>query len=257
MKAVLVAVATLPLGLAALLGGLVIAVPMVSDEQIQLYVSVAQSMEAEVPWQTLVAVDAVRYRQDFSKVNRRSVQETANLLVACDQQVTDHGYSWVMESVGESMASQIIVAVPSTIAWTIHQETGEIVAVLVDSRDQPVSGDQLQPGFYALVLTAITVPAPYRAEIKVTAEERICYGRPLEDVLDDLGFSDDDRYLVAALLDAFTGQTDRPTAALQVIRAPESLTPDLGEPGWKVSFPTPGRVSRPPPSGVPQGSSEP
>jgi len=66
-------------------------IPLVSYEQIQMYISIAKKVSEstknpysegiEIDWRQLIAIDAVRFRQDFSKANPQEVEELANLFL--------------------------------------------------------------------------------------------------------------------------------------------------------------------------------
>ncbi|MBP2071395.1 M23 family metallopeptidase [Thermoanaerobacterium saccharolyticum] len=66
-------------------------VPLVSYEQVQMYISIAEKVSestknpysdgVEVDWKNLVAIDAVRFNQDFSKANRDEIEELAKMFV--------------------------------------------------------------------------------------------------------------------------------------------------------------------------------
>jgi len=66
-------------------------VPLVSYEQVQIYVTTAEKVSestkniysdgVEVDWKNLVAIDAVRFNQDFSKSNRDEIEELAKMFI--------------------------------------------------------------------------------------------------------------------------------------------------------------------------------
>jgi murein DD-endopeptidase MepM/ murein hydrolase activator NlpD len=66
-------------------------IPLVSYEQIQMYISIAKKVSestknpysegVEIDWKQLVAIDAVRFRQDFSKANSQEAEELAKLFI--------------------------------------------------------------------------------------------------------------------------------------------------------------------------------
>ncbi|EIV99927.1 M23 family metallopeptidase [Thermoanaerobacter siderophilus] len=66
-------------------------IPLVSYEQIQMYISIAKKVSestknpysegVEIDWRQLVAIDAVRFKQDFSEANPQEVEELAKLFL--------------------------------------------------------------------------------------------------------------------------------------------------------------------------------
>lgn len=66
-------------------------VPLVGYEQVQMYITTAERVSestknpysdgVEVDWKDLVAIDAVRFNQDFSKANRDEIEELAKMFI--------------------------------------------------------------------------------------------------------------------------------------------------------------------------------
>lgn len=77
LGAVVIFLAGLLGGLVLLVGGVLVATPIMSDEKRQLYIDVAAAQPVEVSWQEMVAVDAVRYHQDWENVMPLMVTKTA------------------------------------------------------------------------------------------------------------------------------------------------------------------------------------
>lgn len=187
-----------------LLSSVVLGVPLVSDQQLREYAEVAAELRpVEVPWQALVALDAVRYRQDFSRVTKAFMRETAALFVACRREVERYSYTDRLGRVGAVTRHPLRVPVPSEVNWKVEERQGGVRTELQNSLDQPVAGNLVEPGYYTLLVQATEAPAEYHLELEVIAGEKVCYGRSLDDVMASLGFSPEDREMARELLNAF------------------------------------------------------
>jgi hypothetical protein len=81
---ILVAVVIIPFGLVAVVTGVVASMPAAPDEVMAAYANAAKRSPVQgLRYEQLVAVDAVRFRQDFSVVTPESIQQTADLFKLC------------------------------------------------------------------------------------------------------------------------------------------------------------------------------
>lgn len=191
------------LALMVLLGSAVVQLPLVGDHHLPQYSQAAGELPAEIPWQQLVAVDAVRFHQDFSRVTEASIRETAWLFVACDDAAKNVGLDWVLDRVGESFRMPVTLEVPGEITWEAKMITGQLQVELQDGLDRPVSGE-LEPGRYTLLVYATEAPARFRLDVWVKPTEPVCHDRSMDEVMTDLGFSEFDRELAKSLVEAWT-----------------------------------------------------
>jgi murein DD-endopeptidase MepM/ murein hydrolase activator NlpD len=193
-----------PLGLLAVLAGAFTTTPLVPDRLIPLYVLAAERLPVEgLEWEMFVAVDAIRFRQDFSKVTPASIRETAWLFVACrtDDHVEDLEHH--LRAEGTSVAHPLKVAVPSTVTWTLFVESGGPSVRLLNSQDEEVFGATVDPGLYYLRVVALFPDTRFRLVLTVSPLEPTCTGRTLDEVMDQLGFDAAEREMAKEMVRAF------------------------------------------------------
>jgi len=187
-----------------LIGGTITTVPFATAQQIAEYVAAAEELlPAKVPWQAVVAVDAVRYHQDFSQATPERIRETARLFVACTNETSHETLDWRLSFVGDAIRHTALVKGAGRIQWSVQTHSGRVRAQLQDSLDHVVSGERVEPGYYSLLIWAEQAPASYSVDLVVESDEKVCYGRELDAVLEDLGFSPFDREMARNIVDGF------------------------------------------------------
>lgn len=179
-----------------------VTLPLVEDHHLTLYQVIAREQSAPVDWREMLAVDAVRFHQDFSLATRETVEETAGLFVACRHS----GRTWqqvlAFTAVGESWATNVILSVRSTVTVSKTDRAGRSFVEFLDSMDNPASGE-LEPGAYTLRVTAQAVPTDVVLDVTEEEAEPTCYGRPMAEVMEELGFSPEDQSLAMEILAGF------------------------------------------------------
>lgn len=101
-------ICTIPLGVSSC-AGVTASVPFADASTIKLYISVTQktcSEKVNVDWRNLVAIDAVRYEQDFSKVSSSTIKDLCNKFIITDTDTDDYGIehtSYSLRSLGDVM----------------------------------------------------------------------------------------------------------------------------------------------------------
>lgn len=184
------------------LGSVVLSVPLLTDKQLAIYIDVAADLEVPIPWDALVAVDAIRFQQDFSRVDRATVEETARLFVICAGPVPVT-YSDRLLKPGVVAAQAFVVEHPSHVSWSVTTTEGRVLVEVVDQEYQRYGhGDRLEPGGYQIAVEATAAPAAFTVELQLRMDPP-CASRELERVMDELRLRADDRELVRNLLLAF------------------------------------------------------
>jgi murein DD-endopeptidase MepM/ murein hydrolase activator NlpD len=179
-----------------------VTLPLAEDRHLTLYQAIAREQPTSVDWREMLVIDAVRFHQDFSQAIRPKVEETARLFVACRHDGRRWQQILTFTTVGESWATTIVLTVRSTITVRETERGGSTFVELLDSLDQPASGE-LEPGAYTLRATAQRVPAETVLDVTEEAAEATCYGRPMAEVMEELGFSPDDQQLALEILQGF------------------------------------------------------
>lgn len=180
--------------------------PMVQDRHLTLYQAVARSTTPQIDWRELLAVDAVRLKQDFSQVTRESVERTAQLFVVCHSESKTWDMALTFETVGETWSTNVVLSVPSSIRTSTAVRSGRVQVEVLDGLDHPVGGSGLEPGAYAVRVTAVEVPADVTLTVTEEQSEPTCYGRPMAEVMAELGFSPDDVAMAQEILKSFEGR---------------------------------------------------
>lgn len=184
--------------------------PLASDGQLQDYQDVADGMPVPVDWKAVIAVDAVRYHQDFSEVDLLKVAETATKFMACHNVHDSYPVSFSAGSVGESITEAVVLTQESDVSWEVHQIEGSATVKFQTSDGEPAGSGHHEAGAYELVITATEVPTNYHVDLSV--DSVVCEGRRLEEVLDDLGLDEGDRAMVLGLINAFNTPGPMPFA---------------------------------------------
>lgn len=245
-------------GCTAVVTSAFVTTPMVTDEIIDKYVAAAERLGVNgAKWQELMAVDAVRFRQDFSKVTDTTINETAWLFAACSTKTRHEAFEHTLSRRGESVTQMIHLAKPGRITWTLESAGPPPTAELLDSLDRPVGEGDLSAGVYYLRVTATQEQTTFRLVVEVETDGLTCQSRPIEDVMAQLGFPPEDRELAISLLQAFASEPDTdfqpneehlawPVTAFQIssLYGPR-IHPVTGQPGFHAGVDIPAHEGTP------------
>lgn len=185
-----------------LLSGLLLSAPMVSDPHMVEYAVVTDEMRLELPWHALVAVDAVRFQQDFGRVTRETIEETASLFSLCQEPgIRDWTVSYHPE---ERFERDFAVQRQAVMTWGLELMEGEVSGawVLDEAGAARDSGSVLEPGSYRMVVEALPEVSVYRILISLESVSR-CGPAEVAQVMDKLGLEDDDQQMALLMLATF------------------------------------------------------
>jgi len=169
-------------------------VPFASDQQRAFYDEAVQEYWLKIPGSVLLAVDTVRFHQDFSQVDRATVRQTAELFAACvdfrPMNIPSHGKS-----------QRIPFHVPrsGTVRYGIDDASPGVTGRVVDGEGQSYpTRSVLAAGDYWLEVEAPSDSSRYRLRLYMDLEP--CGEEEISAVLDRLGLVGDDRAMVYHLI---------------------------------------------------------
>jgi murein DD-endopeptidase MepM/ murein hydrolase activator NlpD len=169
-------------------------VPFATDEQRALYDEVVKERYLDIPGSVLLAVDTVRYHQDFSQVDRAAVQQTADLFAACAD------FQPILRRV-TGRGERIPIRVPRSgeVFYGMPIRPPGAAVRFVDGQGQVYeTGSSVTPGDYWLEVEAPSETAHW--EIRLHLDLVGCGQQEISDVLDRLGLQGDDRAMVYHLI---------------------------------------------------------
>jgi murein DD-endopeptidase MepM/ murein hydrolase activator NlpD len=196
MKALIAIAVSLALLLGCgLVGMTLVSVPAASDEQRGWYQAEVRRQDMEIPWEALLAVDAVRFHQDFSQVTRQTVKETAKLFALC---LPFWAIEMRFEPPPEDPDWGFTVPRQGRLHFLVQGATGvEVVAVDAQGKWYR-SGNLLPPGDYNYHI--VSAPEDEGFQMVHTMDLKPCGPEEVELVMDRLGLEGDDRRMVLHLL---------------------------------------------------------
>lgn len=211
IAAVVLTLLAIPVGLATVLAAALASVPLVSDQQIALYAVAAERLPASgIGWEQMIAIDAVRFKQDFAKVTPETIRETAWMFVACgsDDHVEELHYH--LPRAWATIMHPVTIGVPSTVSWTLHISEGAPGVTLVNGQDEVVATSSVDPGRYFLRIMPLVPDTRFHLVLTVSPLDLACEGRPLDEVMDQLGFDPTQREMARNMMLAFdeAGQSE-------------------------------------------------
>lgn len=181
-----------------LMGGTLVSIPAVTDNHLELYQQVVRERGLQIPYHALIAVDAVRFRQDFSQVDRGTVEETADLFALCVPfQAVEFRFIWTTpQTIGYGFMAPREGTVNLEILDVEPHEAQ--VSIVGDMNRNYQSGAVLPPGEYHLLVS--TRPAGKGFRVRVSMELRPCGPQEVAKVMDDLGLVGDDRQMALHMM---------------------------------------------------------
>lgn len=185
---------------AAVGGAVLTSIPFVDNGHLNAYQQVVEARQLQIPWPALVAVDAVRYRQDFSQVDRETIEKTADLFAQCS------GFRPVDQVMEKSPEKEYGIAFgvprPATVTYSVSEATGDVTAQVVDAKGIVYpSGSSLQPGTYQLKIRVSDLSTRYR--LRLSLDMKRCGPPEVEQAMDRLGLQGDDRKMVLNIMATF------------------------------------------------------
>lgn len=181
-----------------------ITIPLVTDEQMDLYREQAENgmpPGVEVDWRHMVAIDAVRNRQDLSGVNASTISETGVLFTHC-QLVTHMQTNPItaeLQNLGDLYTWTFTLDQEAEVWWETGAEQGA-ASVDMMSGGSPVSSGKLEAGTYTLFIEATEAPALIHVDLYVVTEIQVCHGKTPDQVMAELGFTPDERELAQVFM---------------------------------------------------------
>lgn len=181
-----------------------ITVPLVTDDQMDLYREHAENglpPGVEVDWRHMVAIDAVRNRQDFSGVNAESIKESGELFTHCELEthMETKPITVELQEVGDLYSWTFTLDQESEVWWQTEAEQGA-ASVDMTGGGKPVSSGKLEPGTYTLFIEATEAPALIHVDLYVVTEVQVCTAKPPDQVMAELGFTPDERELAQVFM---------------------------------------------------------
>jgi hypothetical protein len=192
--------AAVVLGL-SMLGSVFTSIPYATDRQLTEYADVAKAAGLDLPFSALVAVDGVRFHQDYSRVNRTTMQQTAELFAMCA--IPKPINTKVVHN--EYLIYRIPVTVrrPLVATWQVTETTETVLAWIEDDQQRIYSsGATLDPGSYTVVAKAPGPDVQYRLIVNFETLAH-CGPKEVEQVMTQLGFPPDDQKMALNLMAAF------------------------------------------------------
>lgn len=180
------------------IGGFFTSVPFTTDEQMIQYAAVTEAMQLEVTPAALIAVDAVRFQQDFSQVTDFTMAETVRLFAIC---MAPRPFLIVTQNEYET---EFTVHRPTSVSWALGYNR-EIVTVRVmgEGGTEYPEGSVLGPGTYRILTDSKEADTTYRVLIELASVNR-CGPEEVERVMDDLNLLPDDRSMVLNIMASLT-----------------------------------------------------
>jgi hypothetical protein len=205
MKALAVSLAVL-IGL-ALLGGGFVSVPNASDPQRAAYEQVVQERGLAISPAALVAVDAVRFHQDFGQVTPESINETADLFAMC---LPFQPVEWFFPASPALEVGQAFwVPRSGTMTYLVSDNSDPVTVKVLDAGGilYP-SGSELQAGQYQLITQVPNEKAMFRLRLTMTLQP--CGPTEVNQVMDKIGLEGDDRQMVLHMMAMYLPQEQLP-----------------------------------------------
>lgn len=192
MGAILFFALAIPIGFVAVVTGVVASMPLTPESLMPAYMEATKKSPAEgLRYEQLVAVDAVRFRQDFSRVTPETIQETVDFFEHCtveedpetghdvthcvqrslDVVMTDLRFSEDDRELVRQLIASLTVRDPEHEGGFVFQPSGPYVWPLdglyhitspYGPRTDPVTGEQ---GFH----TGLDVAAPMYTPVRAVA----------------------------------------------------------------------------------------
>ena|GEM_PF-2423433 len=240
MKAVVAAAGALCLLILGIFGvgnTVLTSVPFADDEQRAMYDDVVREYRLTIPGSVLLAVDTVRFHQDFAWVGLETVRQTAELFSACgafDPLIVE----------GRGKGRRVAFRVPRSGEVEFGAYPEGVTAELTDAEGRSYANHStLAAGDYWIEVTAPSESTRY--ESRVYLDLVPCGQQEISDVLDRLGLVGDDRAMVYHLIAMYLPKEENyghimpgpfvwPVADTWPITSPfgERLDPVTGE--WRV-----------------------
>jgi hypothetical protein len=188
------AILVLFLGCFGLAPTVLTSVPFAADDQRTLYDEVVREHYLDIPGSVLLAVDTVRYHQDFSRVDRAAVQQTADLFAACaDFQPI------LRRATGRGERIPIHVPRSGEVVYGMPIRPPGATVRFVDGQGQVYeTGAAVTPGDYWLEVEAPDENSHWEARLHLDLVG--CGQQEISDVLDRLDLQGDDRAMVYHLI---------------------------------------------------------
>lgn len=178
---------------------LVTTVPYATDEQMALYEAVVQERGLQIAPAALIAVDAVRFHQDFGQVTPETIQQTADLFDMCAPFLPINWF--VPFSPGLVIGQAFTVPRAGTLEFAVSEQTAPVKVRVVDEqlRTYP-NGVILEPGHYEVISEVNTPETAFRLQLSVLLKP--CGQAEVDHVMDSIGLQGDDRKMVLHIMAA-------------------------------------------------------
>lgn len=169
-------------------------VPFASDDQRTLYEQVVGEYRLDIPGSVLLAVDTVRFRQDFGQVDRATVRQTAELFSACADFVP---ISVEIRGKGQSIPFRVLRA--GKVAYGLQNADPGVTVRVVDGQGREYANQaDVAAGDYTVVVETPNDHSRYKVRLRLWLDP--CGEAEIRDVLDRLGLVGDDRAMVYHLI---------------------------------------------------------